>query len=228
MDERRPTSALTASKDLRERGRRGSGSVPSSCCSHELPHPTTQEGREHGAGRVLIDHAILVSAIWIRPEHDHELAGGLSICSNIPNRAGIIGPGIDVRGTTGLKPDGSNSDICAAPGYEKFPHLVAGGYLAAAGSKRADGSRYRFMVGDYRTAEPAPLGARLRECVALMLAHADTPLPAILPYPDDLKFVSSMTLFEAVADDPTPFRRALEAFNGGRCDQATLELLGPR
>jgi uncharacterized protein (DUF1810 family) len=72
------------------------------------------------------------------------------------------------------------------------------------------------------------LGARLRECVALMLVHADTPLSAILPYPDDLKFVSSMTLFEAVADDPTPFRHALETFNGGKCDQATFKLLGLR
>jgi uncharacterized protein (DUF1810 family) len=43
--------------------------------------------------------------------------------------------------------------------------------------------------------------------------------------PDDLKFRSSMTLFEAVADDSTPFRTALELYYGGEPDPKTLEIL---
>jgi uncharacterized protein (DUF1810 family) len=43
--------------------------------------------------------------------------------------------------------------------------------------------------------------------------------------PDDLKFRSSMTLFEAVADDPLLFSRALELYYDGDRDQMTLDFL---
>ena len=42
---------------------------------------------------------------------------------------------------------------------------------------------------------------------------------------DALKFSSSMTLFEACADDPAPFAAALDAFYGGERDTATLARL---
>ena len=70
------------------------------------------------------------------------------------------------------------------------------------------------------------LGARLRECVAAMLAHRGQRPEAILGGIDALKFRSSLTLFEAVADDPAPFAAALEAFYDGVRDARTLELLG--
>lgn len=70
------------------------------------------------------------------------------------------------------------------------------------------------------------LGARLREGVAAMLVHRDLGAEAILGGIDALKFRSSLTLFEAVADDPTPFAEALAAFYGGVRDERTLELLG--
>ena len=48
------------------------------------------------------------------------------------------------------------------------------------------------------------LGPRLRECTALVNAVAErqpgVPLENILPYPDDLKFRSSMTLFANVTE----------------------------
>ena len=69
------------------------------------------------------------------------------------------------------------------------------------------------------------LGARLAECTRAMLAHAGTPLAAILGFPDDLKFVSCMTLFDAAGGDKALFERALRAFNGGVADTATLRLL---
>jgi len=70
------------------------------------------------------------------------------------------------------------------------------------------------------------LGPRLDECTRAMLAHAGTPLGAILGSPDDLKFVSCMTLFDAAGGSKQRFERALQAFNGGHPDAATLRLLG--
>ena len=70
------------------------------------------------------------------------------------------------------------------------------------------------------------LGARLGEAVAAMLVHHDLSAEAILGGVDALKFRSSLTLFEAVADDPAPFAEALAAFYGGVRDVRTLELLG--
>ncbi len=69
------------------------------------------------------------------------------------------------------------------------------------------------------------LGARLAECTRAMLAHAGTPLAAILGFPDDLKFVSCMTLFDAAGGDKALFERALQAFHGGVADATTLRLL---
>jgi uncharacterized protein (DUF1810 family) len=70
------------------------------------------------------------------------------------------------------------------------------------------------------------LGPRLSECTQAMLAHAGTSLGAILGFPDDLKFVSCMTLFDAAGGDKALFERALQAFNGGAADAETLRLLG--
>jgi uncharacterized protein (DUF1810 family) len=72
----------------------------------------------------------------------------------------------------------------------------------------------------------AVLGPRLRECTAAMLGWAGKRnAERILGPLDALKFRSSMTLFEACADDPAPFARALEAFHAGVRDAATLERL---
>ena len=70
------------------------------------------------------------------------------------------------------------------------------------------------------------LGLRLREGVAAMLAHKGARPEAILGGIDALKFRSSLTLFEAVAEEPAPFAEALEAFYGGVRDGRTLALLG--
>ena len=70
------------------------------------------------------------------------------------------------------------------------------------------------------------LGARLREGVAAMLAHKGARPEAILGGIDALKFRSTLTLFEAVADDPAPFAAALDALYEGKRDERTLALLG--
>jgi uncharacterized protein (DUF1810 family) len=69
------------------------------------------------------------------------------------------------------------------------------------------------------------LGLRLAECTRAMLVHAGTPLVAILGFPDDRKFVSSMTLFDAAGGEKALFDRALQAFNDGAADPGTLRLL---
>jgi uncharacterized protein (DUF1810 family) len=73
----------------------------------------------------------------------------------------------------------------------------------------------------------ALLGARLRECVAAVLAHDGRPLLEILGAPDDIKFRSSMTLFARAADaHDTIFAEAIERCCDGAPDAATLALIG--
>ena len=69
-----------------------------------------------------------------------------------------------------------------------------------------------------------PLGSRLRECLALVNTFEGRSLLDILGSPDDLKFRSSMTLFNAVGSDPE-FSAALAKYFDGKADQRTLELL---
>lgn len=66
------------------------------------------------------------------------------------------------------------------------------------------------------------LGARLRECAALVNAVQGRPVAQIFDYPDHLKFHSSMTLFSAVAPEEPVFREALDKYFGGEGDQVTI------
>lgn len=69
------------------------------------------------------------------------------------------------------------------------------------------------------------LGPRLVECTQLTLNVPGGNAGSIFPYPDDLKFGSSMTLF-AAADPMNPlFYEALVRFFGGERDARTVELL---
>jgi uncharacterized protein (DUF1810 family) len=68
------------------------------------------------------------------------------------------------------------------------------------------------------------LGPRLRECTALVNAVEGRTIREIFGSPDDVKFCSSMTLFDAVASDAI-FANAMAKFHGGRPDRRTLDLL---
>jgi uncharacterized protein (DUF1810 family) len=68
------------------------------------------------------------------------------------------------------------------------------------------------------------LGSRLKECTALVNVVEGRTILEILGSPDDLKFHSSMTLFEAVSSDPE-FTAAIAKFYGGKPDRRTLDLL---
>jgi uncharacterized protein (DUF1810 family) len=69
------------------------------------------------------------------------------------------------------------------------------------------------------------LGSRLRECTEIVNGVEGRSANDIFGSPDDLKFRSSMTLFEAVATNPAPFSTALDLYYEGESDPKTLDLL---
>lgn len=71
------------------------------------------------------------------------------------------------------------------------------------------------------------LGQRLRACVEAVLAIEGPSVHAIFGSPDDLKFVSSMTLFSAASRDESPnlFELAIARLCAGQPDERTLSLL---
>jgi uncharacterized protein (DUF1810 family) len=68
------------------------------------------------------------------------------------------------------------------------------------------------------------LGPRLRECTTMVLRAETKAIAEIFSSPDDLKFRSSMTLFDFVKPG-TVFGQALSKFFDGRGDQTTLSAL---
>jgi uncharacterized protein (DUF1810 family) len=70
----------------------------------------------------------------------------------------------------------------------------------------------------------AVLGARLVECTQLVNAVAGRTAREIFGGVDELKFCSSMTLFDAVAGGGV-FAAALQKYFGGMADARTIELL---
>lgn len=103
-----------------------------------------------------------------------------------------------------------------------FPQIAGLGRSAMA-QRYAIGSRAEAIA----YLDHPLLGARLRECSALVLsAHGPSALDILGP-PDDLKFHSCMTLFDAVAPvGETLFAQCLQRFFGGERDAATLARLG--
>ena len=68
------------------------------------------------------------------------------------------------------------------------------------------------------------LGPRLVECTRLVMAASEKPVTDILGSPDDMKFRSCMTLFDAVSKQEI-FAEAIAAFYPEGKDRATLEIL---
>ena len=66
--------------------------------------------------------------------------------------------------------------------------------------------------------------ARLLECTELVLSHVGKTTNQIFGSPDDMKFRSSLTLFEWAIRDPI-FTAALTRFYGGQPDRATLGIV---
>jgi uncharacterized protein (DUF1810 family) len=100
-----------------------------------------------------------------------------------------------------------------------FPQLAGLGFSAMsqryAIASRAEAEAY--------LAHPV-LGPRLVECTRLVLAVKQRSINAILGAPDDVKFRSSMTLFDAASDEAI-FGQALARYFAGERDGATLDIL---
>lgn len=68
------------------------------------------------------------------------------------------------------------------------------------------------------------LGPRLVECTRLVMAASERSISDILGSPDDMKFRSSMTLFDAVSESGI-FAEAIKIFYPAGRDPATLDIL---
>ena len=71
----------------------------------------------------------------------------------------------------------------------------------------------------------AVLGKRLLECTEAVVALKGGSASEIFGYPDDLKFKSSMTLFEKITGTGSVFSFALDKYCHGERDAKTLRLL---
>jgi uncharacterized protein (DUF1810 family) len=69
------------------------------------------------------------------------------------------------------------------------------------------------------------LGKRLLECTEAVIALKGGSLSEIFGYPDDLKFKSSMTLFEKIAGPGSVFSSALDRYCHGERDATTLRIV---
>jgi len=100
-----------------------------------------------------------------------------------------------------------------------FPQIAGLGFSAMA---------QRFAIGSRAEAvaylEHDLLGPRLVECARLVMAASEKPIIDILRSPDDMKFRSCMTLFDAVSKQKI-FAEAIAAFYPDGKDRATLDIL---
>ncbi|MBS4095832.1 MAG: DUF1810 domain-containing protein [Sulfuricella sp.] len=69
------------------------------------------------------------------------------------------------------------------------------------------------------------LGRRLIDCTNAVMAISDSTIDTIFGTPDNLKFISSMSLFSCVKGAPEVFQCALDRFNKGNRDRFTVEIL---
>ena len=100
-----------------------------------------------------------------------------------------------------------------------FPQIAGLGFSAMA---------QRFAIGSHAEAvaylEHGLLGLRLVECTRLVMAASEKTITEILGSPDDMKFRSCMTLFDAVSKQEI-FAVAIAAFYPDGKDRATLAIL---
>jgi len=101
-----------------------------------------------------------------------------------------------------------------------FPQIAGLGHSPMA-------QRYAISSLDEARAclEHPVLGARLRECSALVLAVPGKTVHEIFGSPDDLKVHSSMTLFHRAAPDETVFGQCLQQYFAGEEDPGTVARL---
>jgi uncharacterized protein (DUF1810 family) len=100
-----------------------------------------------------------------------------------------------------------------------FPQLAGLGFSAMAQrfAIESRGEAVAYLAHDV-------LGPRLIECTRLVMAASERTVDDILGSPDDMKFRSSMTLFDAVSEQKI-FAQAIDTFYPAGKDPATIDIL---
>ena len=69
------------------------------------------------------------------------------------------------------------------------------------------------------------LGPRLIKACEILLSLKDASMDEVMGFPDDLKLLSSMTLFEALADSNSIFTKIIEFYFEDERDEISLKLI---
>ena len=69
------------------------------------------------------------------------------------------------------------------------------------------------------------LGPRLIEACEILLNLKDASIDEVMGFPDDLKLLSSMTLYEALSDSNSIFTKMIEFYFDDERDENTLEII---
>ena len=73
--------------------------------------------------------------------------------------------------------------------------------------------------------EHSVLGPRLINACEILLSLKDTSMEEVIGFPDDLKLLSSVTLFEAISEPNSIFTKIIEIYFDGESDKTSLEIL---
>ena len=69
------------------------------------------------------------------------------------------------------------------------------------------------------------LGPRLFEACEILLSLKDASMNKVMGFPDDLKLLSSMTLFEAVSEPNSIFTKIIEIYFDDERDENSIKLI---
>jgi len=73
--------------------------------------------------------------------------------------------------------------------------------------------------------EHSVLGPRLIKACEILLSLKDASMDEVMGFPDDLKLLSSMTLFEALSDSSSIFTKIIEIYFDDERDETSLEII---
>jgi uncharacterized protein (DUF1810 family) len=69
------------------------------------------------------------------------------------------------------------------------------------------------------------LGQRLIKACEILLSLKDASMDEVMGFPDDLKLLSSMTLFEALSDSNSIFTKVIDVYFDDESDETSLEII---
>ena len=72
------------------------------------------------------------------------------------------------------------------------------------------------------------LGPRLVEACEILISLKDASMDEVMGFPDDLKLLSSMTLFEALSDSSFVFTKIIEIYFDDERDKSSLAIIDTR